>query len=97
MTGVLEFTAQFGTEERCIEHWPRFVGPEVVYSGCGGRLNALPEARRGSRSKVAHEPSGADVGSRTRGVEFARDSPLEEGVSSEPVSESPKIPLLAAN
>src|SRR5467141_1824360 len=38
MAGLLDFTARFGTEERCIEHLAGLRWPSgFVCSGCGGR------------------------------------------------------------
>jgi len=38
MTGLLDFAARFGTEERCIERLAERRWPDgVVGSGCGGR------------------------------------------------------------
>lgn len=46
MSGLLEFTARFGTEERCIEHLAGLRWPSgFVCAGCGGRAAWRLKAR----------------------------------------------------
>ena len=67
--------------ERVVE-----IGRRGDYDG----LEGLSRNGRGDVTSVGETPASTRSSPAT--VRFVADSPLEEGVSSEPVSESPKFP-----